>query len=79
MTVLRIAPGTVDYDGEALRCSMFVLCWNEATLLVECLPGVLDWLPSCQRCAERLGHDTSGVLSEADLSFEPPIVRSSAR
>ena len=68
MKIARIPADTRRPDGEPIACVMFVLCMNEATLLIP--HPVLDYVPSCQRCADRLGYDTSGELPVAKIEFE---------
>lgn len=44
---------------EPITCAMFTMCHNNATLLVDV--GVLGHLASCERCAAKLGHQTTDL------------------
>lgn len=65
--IARIPEGSTRPDGTPIPCTMFALCGNDATLLIP--HPVLDYVPSCQRCADHLGYDTSGPLPIAQLEW----------
>lgn len=55
-------------DGDPVHCVMFALCENTATLMLP--HPILDATPACQRCADRLGYDSSGDLPPAEITWE---------
>jgi len=67
-TIYRLAEGTETADGVKPACTMFVLCNNDATLLIP--HPILDFVFSCERCARKLGYEVDGELAIADVSFE---------
>lgn len=64
--IARIPDGTVNPNGDPIACTMFLLCMNEATLLIP--HPVLDYVPSCERCATRLGYDSTDA-PVAEIEF----------
>lgn len=44
----------VSDDGKVI-CSVFLLCNNPAVGTIR--HPILDYVPSCERCANKLGHD----------------------
>lgn len=67
MKIARIPEDTYSPDGDPIPCTMFVLCANEATLLIP--HPVLDYVPSCERCAVKLGYEIGDDLPVAEIEF----------
>lgn len=66
--IARIPAGTVSPDGDPIPCVLFLLCTNDATVLLP--HPILDATPACERCAVKLGYDLSGDLPDAEITFE---------
>lgn len=47
-----------------MTCEMFALCANDATGVVA--HPILEYVPSCQRCADRL----DGILIPAEFTLD---------